>query len=52
MSESTEKRRRYNLKVEFADALAQWQRCEPHKWRIILWHRWLKSMPKKEDFGL
>lgn len=52
MSESAQKKHRHNLKLEFANALAQWRIHEPCKLRIISWYKWLKSMPKKEDFYL
>lgn len=52
MSESAEKKRRYNRKLEFANAMTRWQSHEPSKWRIITWYAWVKSMPKKEDFDL
>lgn len=50
MSEKQEHRRRLNARIAYAAAIERWaQRC-PAVIRFFAVRRWLKEMPKKEDF--
>ena len=50
MSEAKEKKKRYNQKLQFAAALEKWAEEEPAKWKLIAWVKWVRRMPKMEDF--
>lgn len=50
MSEKQEHRKRLNARIAYASAIERWaQRC-PAVIRFFAIRRWLKEMPKKEDF--
>lgn len=50
MSQKTEKKKRYNQKLEFAVALEKWVKEEPAKWNLIAWFKWMRQRPKREDY--
>lgn len=45
MSESREKKRRYNLRLEHIALFDKWLAAEPPMFRLIAWHRWKKNKP-------
>lgn len=55
MSEKREKKRRYNLRLEYIKKFSDWLAGEPPMWMLYSWHKWKKSRPiwdnSKEPFG-
>ena len=55
MSESREKKRRYNLKLEYIAHFDRWINREPPMILFWRWRKWLKSRPvwddSKETYG-
>lgn len=49
MNEKQEKKRRYNLRLEFIARFNKWLDNEPPRWRFIRWRKWKKSRPVWED---
>lgn len=45
MSESREKKRRYNARLEYIAAFNRWLSSEPPMILIFSWHKWKKSRP-------
>lgn len=45
MSESREKKLRYNRKLEFISHFDEWLATEPPIWRIFSWRKWKKARP-------
>ena len=45
MSESREKKRRYNERLEFIREFQSWMDMIPPRWRVISFLRWLRQMP-------
>lgn len=50
MSEKTERRKRLNCRLNYAAAIENWVYCRPSIVRFLAFRRWLKEMPKKEDY--
>lgn len=50
MSEKQEHRRRFNARIAYAAAIERWAQGCPAVIRFFAIRRWLKEMPKKEDF--
>lgn len=49
MSESREKKLRYNRRLEFIAKFGKWLESEPPMFRILAWHKWKKSRPVWEE---
>ena len=49
MNEKQEKKRRYNLRLEFIAHFNKWLDSEPPRWRFIRWRKWKNSRPVWED---
>lgn len=49
MNEKQEKKRRYNLRLEFIAHFNKWLDSEQPRWRFIRWRKWKKSRPVWED---
>jgi hypothetical protein len=45
MSESREKKRRYNLRLEYISQFNDWLYREPPMWMFWKWRKWKKSKP-------
>ena len=45
MSESSERKERYNRNLEYMAHFQSWANSEPPVFRIFTWHRWLKRRP-------
>ena len=45
MSESREKKRRYNLRLEYISSFSSWLDAEPPMWMFWKWRKWKKSKP-------
>lgn len=45
MSEKREKRRRYNLRLEFITQFYRWLDSEPPRWKLVSWRKWRDSRP-------
>ena len=45
MSESREKKRRYNLRLEYISSFSSWLDNEPPMWLFWRWRKWKKSKP-------
>ena len=43
MNEKQEKKRRYNLRLEYIAHFNKWLDSEPPRWRFIRWRKWKKS---------
>lgn len=48
MSESKERKRRYNEKLALAAAYEHWVMTEPPKWKLISHMKWRKRRPRIE----
>lgn len=49
MSEIREKKRRYNLKLEYIANFKRWLNREPPMILFCRWRKWLKSRPVWDD---
>ena len=49
VNEKQEKKRRYNLRLEFIAHFNKWLDSEPPRWRFIRWRKWKNSRPVWED---
>lgn len=45
MSEKQEKKRRYNLRLEFIAQFYRWLDSEPPRWKFVSWRRWRDNRP-------
>ncbi len=45
MSEKQEKKKRYNLRLEYIAAFEKWLTQEPPRMFFLRWHRWKKRRP-------
>ena len=45
MSESREKKTRYNLRLQYISRFSTWLVNEPPMWNIVAWRRWKKRLP-------
>ena len=45
MSERQEKKKRYNLRLEFIALFEKWLRAEPPMWRVFKWKKWKNNRP-------
>ena len=45
MSERREKKRRYNLRLEYISHFSDWLNSEPPIWMFWAWHKWKKRRP-------
>lgn len=45
MSERKEKKRRYNLRLEYIAAFNRWLAREPSMLRVISWRKWKRERP-------
>lgn len=45
MSERREKKRRYNLRLEYISHFSDWLNREPPMWMSWKWRKWKKSRP-------
>ena len=45
MGEKQEKKRRYNLRLEFIANFAEWLKSEPPMWMFWRWRKWKKNRP-------
>ena len=45
MNEKQEKKRRYNLRLEFIARFNKWLDSETPRWRFIRWRKWINSRP-------
>ena len=50
MSERQEHRRRLNARIAYAAAIERWAKNQPLPIRLFAIRRWLKEMPRKENF--
>ena len=50
MSERQEHRQRLNARIAYAAAIERWAKNQPPRIRLFAVRRWLKEMPRKEDF--
>ena len=50
MNEKQEKKRRYNLRLEFIAHFNKWLDSEPPRWRFIRWRKWKNRRPVWEDY--
>lgn len=50
MSERQEHRQRLNDRIAYAAAIERWAKNQPSRIRFFAVRRWLKEMPRKEDF--
>ena len=50
MSERQEHRQRLNARIAYAAAIERWAKNQPSRIRFFAVRRWLKEMPRKEDF--
>lgn len=51
MSESREHKRRYNLRLEFIAAFANWLKCEPPMLLFWKWRKWKQERPDWKEFS-
>lgn len=51
MSEKREKKRRYNLRLEYIAHFNSWLLREPPMWMIRKWAKWKKQRPIWDDSG-
>lgn len=49
MSEKREKKRRYNLRLEYIAAFGKWLNAEPPMWMFWRWAKWKRSRPVWDD---
>lgn len=49
MNEKQEKKRRYNLRLEYIAHFNKWLESEPPRWRFIRWRKWKNSRPVWEE---
>ena len=49
VNEKQEKKRRYNLRLEYIAHFNKWLDSEPPRWRFIRWRKWKNSRPVWED---
>ena len=49
MNEKQEKKRRYNLRLEYIAHFNKWLDSESPRWRFIRWRKWKNSRPAWED---
>ena len=49
MSESREKKRRYNLRLEYIAHFGCWLDSEPPMWMFWKWRKWKRSKPVWDD---
>ena len=49
MSESREKKRRYNLRLEYISQFSDWLNSEPPIWMFKKWRKWKNSKPVWDD---
>lgn len=49
MSESREKKRRYNEKLQYIAEFNRWLAQEPPFWALIRWIRWKRARPVRRD---
>lgn len=49
MSESREKKRRYNQRLQYIAEFGKWLDAEPPMVRIFAWWRWKKQRPVWEE---
>lgn len=45
MSESREKKRRYNERLAYIQEFRSWMDSAPPRWRMFSFLRWLRQMP-------
>lgn len=45
MSERQEKKRRYNLRLEYIATFQKWLDREPSIFRVFAWHKWKRERP-------
>lgn len=45
MSESREKKTRYNRRLQYIARFSKWLEEEPPLWNIVAWRRWRKRRP-------
>mgnify|MGYP007061822023 FL=1 len=50
MSERQQHRQRLNARIAYAAAIERWAKNQPLRIRFFAVRRWLKEMPRKEDF--
>ena len=49
VSESREKKRRYNERLEYIAHFEKWMKEEPPVWRLLAWHKWQKNRPVRKQ---
>lgn len=49
MSESREKKRRYNAKLLFIAEFYAWMECEPPRWMFLRWRKWWRCRPNFKE---
>lgn len=49
MSEKQEKKRRYNLRLEYIDAYNKWLAKEPPRMFFWRWRKWKKQRPQRPN---
>lgn len=49
MSEKREKKRRYNLRLEYIRHFSNWLLSEPPMWMFWAWRKWKKARPLWDD---
>ena len=49
MSESREKKTRYNLRLQYISRFSGWMANEPPMWNIVAWRRWKKRRPAFDE---
>lgn len=49
MSGKQEKKRRYNLKLEYIDDFYRWIKAEPPMWKFWIWRKWKQRRPMWDD---
>lgn len=50
MSERQEHRQRLNARISYAAAIEQWAKNKPSRIRFFAVKRWMKEMPRRENF--
>ena len=51
MSEKQEKKKRYNLRLEYIARFEKWLSEEPSMCRVFKWKRWKNNRPKWEEIS-
>ena len=46
MIERQEKKKRYNLRLQFIAEHEKWLLSEPPMWKIFAWRRWKQARPR------